>query len=108
MIKPKSKLHLYPSFSEYKRAKDQHRHLKTIQRAFEAERDGRLGPEHEVDSDTDPFTCDEGGSSRRRGMDAEVEGRVQGSHNLHADEQVQRQRLVPYLRRQSRRHSLDR
>jgi len=72
------------------------------------ERDGRLGPEHEVDSDTDPFANDEGGSPRRRGMDAEVEGGVQVSHSLHPDEQVQRQRLVPHLRRQSRRHSLDR
>lgn len=72
------------------------------------QRDGRLGPEYEVDADTDPSAGDEGWSTRRGGMDAEAEGRVQGSDSVHANEQVQRQRLVPHLRRQSGRHSLDR
>lgn len=73
----------------------QHNNLEAKRRE---ERDGRLGPEHEVDADTDPTADDKGRSSRRSGMDAEAEGGVQVSHRLHSDEQVQRQRLVPDLR----------
>lgn len=72
------------------------------------ERNGGLGPEHEVDVDPNPSADNEGRAEGRRGVDAEAEGGVQGADHLHADEQVQGQRLVPDLRRQSRGHALDR
>lgn len=72
------------------------------------EENGGLGPEHEVDADPNPAADDEGRAERRRGVDAAAEGGVQGADRVHADEQVERQRLVPDLRHQSRGHPLDR
>lgn len=69
--------------------------------------DGGLGPQHEVDADPNPIAFNQGRAEGWCGVDAEAQGGVQGSHRLHPDEQVQRQRLVPHLRRQPRGHALD-
>lgn len=53
-------------------------------------KNGGLGPEHEVDANPDPTVDDEGRAERWGGMDAEAEGGVQGFDRLHPDEQVQR------------------
>lgn len=67
-----------------------------------------MGSEHEIDTDPNPSANDESRAKRRRGLDAEAEGGVQVPDRLHADEQVQRQRLVPDLSVQSGGDTLDR